>query len=226
MREMSVRGAPFEVWYESAMKSVAAVTWMPVLALLACSDDPDFAVREDEVCFERRDGQRICIEVYEASRQDADAESEGTSEATPRSTADRQPWRNVTWSAALEACRAKGKRLCDRDEWIDGCDGEVGEDVGTTYPYGNERDPALCNVTGGGPAAGGASPMCVSAFGTFDQGGNVWEWTGNTRAAAAARGGSFRSSQTHDCQSGDRTQRFDPELPNVEVGFRCCREAG
>lgn len=209
------------------MRARVVVLGASALTLLACSDDPDFAVREDEVCFERRDGQRICVEVYEASRQDASGDVEGSSEAPPRSTAGRRPWTNVTWMAAREACRAKGKRLCERDEWLDACDGGVGEDVGSTYPYGDTIDPTLCNVEGGGPIAGGTRATCVSAFGAFDMAGNVWEWTGNTTSSAVARGGSFRNSVLHSCGAGDTPpQTFRIDQPNEEVGFRCCREAG
>lgn len=195
------------------------------LGLASCSDDPGFSVLEDEVCFERRDGVRVCIEVFEASRQDATADAEGTSTDSPRSIAGRRPWVNVTWSAAREACAAKGKRLCERDEWIDACDGGVGETEGQAYPYGETRDTAQCNVGGGGPVAGGSFAGCASPIGTLDQGGNVWEWTGNTASAAVARGGSFRSTMSHECLSGDQFRRFMPDQPDAEVGFRCCREA-
>lgn len=210
----------------SALRASARVAAL-VLAgapALGCSDDPGFVVREDEVCFERRDGRRICVETYEATRQDATDADPGTSSAPPRSTAGRLPWAEISWEAARAACRAKDKRLCERDEWIDACDGGVGEAEGTRYPYGDVRDPTICNVSGAGPIPGGQAPGCASGFGVLDMGGNLWEWTGNTPAAATARGGSFRSTRTHDCFSGDATQRFDPGLPNAEVGFRCCRD--
>lgn len=201
----------------------------PMLALLvlaACEEDPGFAVREDEVCFERRDGVRVCIDVYEASRQDATATEEGVSDEPPRSTVARRPWVNITWSAAREACRAKGKRLCERDEWIDACDGGIGESEGQIYLYGETEDTTICNVDRPeGPVEGGSFMGCRSPLGTFDQAGNVWEWTGNRAQDGVARGGSFRSSQAHRCDSGDRLLRFPIEQPNVEVGFRCCREA-
>lgn len=193
------------------------------LLVVGCSDEESLTAQEEEVCFNRRDGVPVCIETYEAARQDAAENAEGVASGPPRSIANVRPWTGITWEAALEACRAKGSRLCDRDEWIDACDGGIGEAEGSLYPYGETRDPSLCNVQGGGPVAGGRFTMCLSGLGTQDQAGNVWEWTGNAPSSAAARGGSFRSSQTHACLSGDRMQRFDPLQPNEEVGFRCCR---
>lgn len=192
----------------------------------ACSDDPALSVRDDEICFERRDGRRICVELYEASRPDATSTSVGTTNGIPRSIPGRLPWEEVTWEAARAACVEKGKRLCEADEWEDACDGTVGND-GLTFPYGDERDVTACNVSGVGPVPTGSNERCVSPFGVFDMGGNLWEWTGNTLDAAVARGGGYPSSQTHRCTSGpDFPNRFPPAAPNVEVGFRCCRDVG
>jgi formylglycine-generating enzyme required for sulfatase activity len=80
-----------------------------------------------------------------------------------------------------------------------------------------------CNTGSGAVEAGGARATCLSAANTQDQSGNVWEWTGNTRGAASARGGSFRSTQTHMCSS--TLMNISPDDENVEVGFRCCRDA-
>ncbi len=199
-------------------------TFAVVVALCGCTEDGGLDVREEEICFTRRDGAGICIETYEASRRDATDTSPGVSDEPPRSFASRRPWVEITWSAARDACLAKGRRLCERDEWFDACSGAVGEGNGTRYPYGAELDEAVCNVTGTEPVAGGSFAGCVSGFGAFDLAGNVWEWTGNSEAAAVARGGGFRSSVAHECRSGDDLRRFDPRQANVEVGFRCCRD--
>lgn len=197
-----------------------------LLAVLAtgCEDEPTFNVLEPEVCLSRRDGFRYCIEIYEASRADATADSPGTDEASPPIAAqDRIPWVQITWAAAKTACESKGKRLCDFDEWVDACDGVVG-DGGTVFAYGDMRDESnmTCN-TGSGAAEGTGSRMaCATDTGIFDQSGNVWEWTGNTAGAAAPRGGGFRSTQTHACDSVLMNVSNTDESP--EVGFRCCRD--
>ncbi len=196
---------------------------LPVLAALGCGEEPIVQMPDREVCLERRDGNRYCIDVFEASRSDATSTSAGVDdEGRTVSLPDRLPWTEVTWLTARDACARKSKRLCRLDEWLDACDGVVGEE-GRTFVYGDTADSSLCNTDGEPIEPGGSRTTCVALTGTLDQSGNVWEWTGETLGAAAARGGSFRSSQTHRC---------DSELPgasatdtNIEVGFRCCRDS-
>ena len=194
------------------------------LGAVCCGDEGSFAIREDEVCFQRRDGEPVCIETYEASRTDSTADDPGTALGPPRSRAGQQPWTRVTWFEASEACASKAKRLCTRDEWLDACDGGIGEDLGSRFPYGNDLDLSVCHVEGAAPEPTGAASSCRSPLETFDQGGNVWEWTGLSAASAAARGGGFSSGAMHDCTAGDRSSRFGLESRDLALGFRCCRD--
>lgn len=197
-----------------------------LLAPAACGEESIVNTPDHEVCLLRRDmSTRYCIETYEAAHKDSSATSPGGDEASPAvSLPSRVPWTQITWDGARQACTAKGKRLCERDEWLDACDGAIGEDQGSVYTYGNDVVAGRCNTDGGGVEAGGRRAECKSVGGTFDQSGNVREWTGNVRAQAAARGGSWLSTQTHDCKSGDAMQILAPEDISPEVGFRCCRD--
>ncbi len=197
----------------------------PILLLAcACSGDPNLDVPDQEVCLTGRNDHRYCIWKFEAQKKDATAAAEGTDASEARSIPERVPWTEITWEAARDACRAKAMRLCERDEWIDACDGAAGEDEGTLYTYGDTLDAARCNVGGEGKKASGSFANCKSSFEVFDLSGNVWEWTGNTLANVAARGGGWRSSQTHRCVDGDTMQMFEPSAVSTELGFRCCRD--
>ena len=190
----------------------------------ACSSDDPLIVEDndDEICgLMRTDGQRYCIDVYEASRVDAsDADPGIDDNGRARSLPDRLPWINVTWRAARGACEARNARLCEVDEWIDACDGTTGTG-GTVYAYGDALDATLCNLDGGGVVISGSKNACVASTGTLDQSGNVWEWVGNTISTASARGGGFRSSQTHRCVDV-RPAIMATEI-DIDLGFRCCR---
>jgi formylglycine-generating enzyme required for sulfatase activity len=197
----------------------------PILLIGACSGEPNLDVPDQEVCLTGRNDRRYCIWKFEAQKKDATAASDGADDSEARSIAERVPWTDITWDAARNACMAKGLRLCERDEWIDACDGAAGEEVGTTYTYGDTLDATRCNVGGGGKTASGSMGNCKSSFEVFDLSGNVWEWTGNTLANARARGGGWRSSQTHRCSDGDTgTSIAEPSEETPEVGFRCCRD--
>jgi formylglycine-generating enzyme required for sulfatase activity len=188
----------------------------------SCSGDtPPLTRTEAEVCLTNREGVRFCIDTYEASRDDATSSEQGKSTAAPHSFSDVMPWTFVGWDGARMACAARRKRLCEADEWVDACKGVVGAMGGTRYTYGDQRSETICNVGGRSVEPTGTSTACKSAFGTFDQSGNVAEWTGNAAPDAAARGGSFRSSQAHGCM--DTSLAIALTDTSTEVGFRCCR---
>lgn len=187
-------------------------------------EEPDITSPDEEVCLQRADGVRFCIDTYEATRSDATATAVGVDgAAAPRSLEGRLPWTQLTWSEARAACQVRGRRLCERDEWLDACDGLPGPG-GAVYTYGDTVSAETCNTGGVGVEATGARGGCRSSGEVFDLSGNVREWTGNVKAGAAARGGSFRSSATHECTSGDTVQVQSPDQGSVEVGFRCCRD--
>jgi formylglycine-generating enzyme required for sulfatase activity len=106
------------------------------------------------------------------------------------------------WFDAKESCEREDKRLCTSSEWTLACEGtEV-----LPYPYGYERNPALCNIDRPRPSpepdfdafsiprkigpevdrldlriASGEKPSCQSPFGVADMTGNVDEWVVNEK---------------------------------------------
>lgn len=208
------------------LSTVALVSSLAVLASVGCGEEePTLQSPDKEVCLTRGDGTtRYCIDTYEASRSDADATNPGVDNTgKPRSLEGRLPWTQLSWSEARAACEARGRRLCERDEWIDACDGLAGTG-GAVFTYGDTVSTDTCNTSGTGLEPSGTRGGCRSSSEVFDLSGNVREWTGNVKAAAAARGGSFRSSMTHECTNGDATQIQPPDQGSPEVGYRCCRD--
>ena len=95
---------------------------------------------------------------------------------------------DVSWGQAKAICENSGKRLPTSSEWEDAADGTVGEG-GLLYVYGDTFDPEACACLSATsepifyyPQPSGSLPRCESSFGTFDQSGNVFEWTDPERS--------------------------------------------
>jgi len=159
------------------------------------------------------------------------------------------PVTHVSWEDAQAYCswlsRQLGQvcRLPSEAEWEKAARGTDGR----LYPWGNEWDPARCNVEESGlgdtSPVGHYSPEGDSPFGAADMAGNVWEWTGslwgkdNARpnfgypytpddgreeADAAGlrvlRGGAFNGQPRH-VRCAVRSRRT-PDTSNENTGFR------
>lgn len=166
---------------------------------------------------------KFCIDKYEASRPDATETSPGSNNSYATSRALVLPWTNVSWEEAKQACEASGKRLCTPEEWEKACKGPHN----TTYCYGDEYDPKVCN---GIDTFGrenfhllptGSLPNCTNEYGVYDMNGNVWEFdsSGNGRV----RGGAYNcidSKSLHQCSY----YIIFGTGPKNNVGFRCCKD--
>ncbi len=123
-----------------------------------------------------------------------------------RSEKDVFPQAYISRTVAQAACKAAGKRLCSREEWMRGCRGPKG----WTFPYGNRRKAKACNSSkdhllqqmfGSNPkkwsyndvfnnpklaqepgylAVTGFFPECLSADGAYDMVGNLHEWVSDS----------------------------------------------
>jgi formylglycine-generating enzyme len=170
---------------------------------------------------------------------------------------DRFEWPNrvgespevfVNWEQAKEKCRAAGKRLCRRSEWVLACEGPKR----MPFPWGFRRQPSPCNIdrtpipfdepamereeTREGELARlwqadpiGSHPDCVSSYGAFDMSGNVDEWTDNelddpdTNRPSTLNGG-YWGPVRDTCRL--TTKSHGPLFRFYQVGFRCCRDTG
>jgi formylglycine-generating enzyme required for sulfatase activity len=154
-----------------------------------------------------------CLDRYEASRSDA---------GLPVSKPGVMPWVNVTWAAALAACQAVGKNLCDDPPWTTACGGPG-------YPYGPLYEPFSCNgweLDAGRPLPTGAMSECEGVEpGLFDMLGNVREWViGGPPGVRRARGGSFVDPNTYCAPETAFTDvmETDAGYADDQTGFRCC----
>ena len=174
------------------------------------------------------------IYAYEASRTDADATTSGTSFSRACSKPQALPWVNVDHETAASACANAGLGLCSAAQWERACAGDAHD----PYPYGLRFDSRRCNgqAHDANPAQGGnqdhavptgSLPACHRAWPpgrTYDQSGNVWEWTadvlGDDESARALRGGSYGNI------AGGLTCQFTNAAPvdahRENIGFRCC----
>lgn len=164
----------------------------------------------------------FCMDIYEASRPDADSNSAGTVNSYATSRAGVFPWTNVTYEEAEAACQNAEKRLCSPDEWEKTCKGPDQ----TEYCYGDDYQPQTCN---GIDAFGrenfhmlptGSMPDCTNEYGIFDMNGNVWEF--DSTAEGRVRGGAYNCIDSESLHLCGYYQKFGTGARS-NVGFRCCK---
>jgi hypothetical protein len=153
----------------------------------------------------------------------------------------------ISGAQAGVACVAAGKRLCSDAEWLRACQGPDG----TTYPYGDVRQPGVCNdARAQHPAVelfpddpnpfshlqdacinqlpdaldpAGANAACLSAEVAFDLMGNLHEWTSDP--AGTFRGGFYVDTAINGNGCAYRTTAHDTAYWDYSTGFRCCADA-
>jgi hypothetical protein len=159
------------------------------------------------------------------------------------------PQAYVSGLQAKQACEAAGKRLCTSDEWLRACQGPNG----WTYPYGNTREPGVCNdarmphpaVQCFGTDASwiyselswpgidqqpmtvdkaGADTGCVTVEGAYDMMGNLHEWVYDTATTHTFRGGYYVDTVINGNGCLYRTTAHALTYSDYSTGFRCCAD--
>ena len=154
---------------------------------------------------------------------------------------DALPSTSITWFQAQQACWNVGKRLLNNAEWQAAAAGT--QDPGDA-PGGED-----CNTMSAGPEGTGSRANCVSAWGTYDMVGNVWEFVadwgpanttvvpalfdgtgdGNAMGGASEIRGPGALVRGGDFDEGTLAGVFEvvgflePSSADITVGFRCAR---
>jgi serine/threonine-protein kinase len=178
------------------------------------------------------------IGVYEVTNEEYSRFLAATKRAAPSHWKDgkypdgqgRYPVTRVSWADALAYCewlskeKGGGYRLPNEIEWEYAARGEDGR----LYPFGNEFVPGKVNSA----AAGKDGPVEVGQFkdgrgpfGTFDQAGNVWEWTSSDGPATGQKmikGGSY--APLEDLPRASLRTPIGKEQAKDTIGFRVAKD--
>ncbi len=153
----------------------------------------------------------------------------------------------ISGDQAAAACAMSGKRLCSRDEWELAC---MGPD-GTTYPYGDVREPGVCNDHRDvHPAVeyygttdswiyseldnacldqlpdsldrSGERTGCVTPGGVYDLMGNLHEWIDDPNGTF--KGGFYVDTVLNGNGCLYTTTAHTTTYWDYSTGFRCCAD--
>lgn len=199
----------------------------------------------------------FCIDQYEASlievKNDGSTQSwspyfnPGTRTMRAVSLKNAVPQGYITGLQAEAACQQAGKRLCTSQEWLRACQGAQP----TVYPYGDTRQPGLCNdARATHPAIEyfgandpnvwsklghqcinqqantltktGSKTQCVTTDGAFDMMGNLHEWTSDS--SGIFRGGFYADTFRNGNGCLYRTTAHNRQHWDYSTGFRCCHD--
>ena len=137
----------------------------------------------------------------------------------PRNLYDH-PVVEVSWKDAMNFASWAGKSLPTSLQWEKAARGTTG----TTFPWGDKRTAAKCNVRETGVGATTSVSRYhsgVSPYGVYDMIGNVWEWcsTSTVRGRNDLKGSAFTSPLFR----GEPSAFNDANdfMQDDDTGFRC-----
>lgn len=266
--DCSVRGAPGYCKDVSLCGGVTTRGLCPGPANIRCCTDPAEACDETaaptphagapaEVSYDARCPAGMvwaggyCIDRYEAALIQTNGVAwspyinPGSTSVRAVSLENIVPQGYISGRQARDACNNAGKRLCTENEWERACRGASNH----TYPYGNTRQPGLCNDARSqhpaieyfgrsddsvfsmldnrcinqlpdGLDLTGQNTGCISPVGAFDMMGNLHEWVSDT--SGVFRGGYYVDTFRNGNGCTYRTRAHGFSYSDYSTGFRCC----
>jgi formylglycine-generating enzyme required for sulfatase activity len=176
--------------------------------------------------FERCVRAGACAEITTTTTNapQRDAECNGT-----RNDRQDHPVNCIDWQTAEAYCRWMGKRLPTEVEWEYAA---CGADCATSF--GQRNGEAAVFAVGRFPFTTPVASGSAGAFGIYDMGGEVWEWTSSHFCSyedakcqddhRVIRGGSWPITELPRVRMTARESR-EPGARDTNLGFRCARNS-
>jgi len=196
----------------------------------------------------------VCVDAYEGflveltdagTRDWSPYFNPGTRNMLAVSAPGAVPQGYINADQAEAACNHAGKRLCTSTEWLRACQGSAQ----STYPYGNTREPGVCNDAravhpaveyfgtsdpsvfnmidnaclnqlANGLDLTGGNPGCITEDGLMDMMGNLHEWVSDVDGTF--RGGFYVDTRINGNGCLYVTTAHNRLHWDYSTGFRCC----
>ena len=140
----------------------------------------------------------------------------------------KRPVNCIDWNDAVTYCKTRDARLPTEAEWEYAA---AGGEANHTFPWG-EENPSRKNACFDAPDSCDVASFPAGAFGLFDMGGNVWEWTSSwagpfpgeakTGTRKVFKGGSFSRRWPKWLRVKNRAH-WTPIEHGAWLGFRCVK---
>lgn len=208
---------------------------------------PPGMARVDTFCVDRWEAALVEVRADGSTASWSPYFNPGSATVRAVSAPGLVPQGYISGRQAAAACAAAGKRLCTDQEWLRACQGAPP----TTYPYGQTRQPGVCNDARaqhpavqyfgpndpntfsklGHPCINqlpdsldktGDNPGCITQDGLYDMMGNLHEWTADPNGTF--RGGFYVDTYRNGNGCLYRTTAHDTGYFDYSTGFRCCAD--